>query len=496
MSAQAHRSRIQASAATFGGADIEHRFMKRSVLLTGEAKALLTENGAEIIRCALQLLMRICPTVKIALPPLTGALATDLAADGARFTWDKPPIFVSGTADFSGYDAILSIGGSVLPDLPWTAISSSGWLVRVSSTATGVSDDCTRYNPIGALAAASLGVCEVFKRFIDLDPELGDYLDGLEFSLWDYCIDGDLGPDLPNELPCKLVVNGAGAIGSALVHGLARLPLVGNVVIVDRQRYAEENWGTCLDLEPAQMGEPKADIAAMRLRHGPTVDAFESTIAKVRDEKLGKEASWPTVVLNGLDDVDARHDSQRFWPAAIIDGALDSDLQVRVSAHVWESEVACLICTYQHPAGEDPKILAERHTGLSPDSLAVWDRLLTDDDIARAAPEKQETLRLHKGKRICSIVPEMIAQALSSGKTEPGFAPSVPFAASFSASLELTEFVRYTTTGTVGIQPLFQMSLLVGPFTAQRLNDVRHDGCECRTQGQFIKQWRERRGEA
>lgn len=493
MNLQAHRSRVQASVATFGRADLEHRFMKRSVLLTGETKALLTKNGAEMMRCALQLLMRICPTVHVAVPPLAGSLAPDLAADGLRFAWDTPPLFVSYEGDLSGYDAILSVGGSVRADLPWTAITASGWLVRASSTATGVCDDCTRYNPVSALAAASLGTCEVFKRFIELDANLGDFLDGLEFSLWDHCINGDPGPDLPSELRGSLLINGAGAIGSALIHGLARLPLVGNVVIVDRQRYADENWGTCLDLEPGQIGEPKAEITAQRLRHGPGVASFESTIAKVRDEKLGSEAPWPTIVLNGLDGVDARHDAQRIWSAVTIDGALDSDLQVRVSAHVWDSEAACLICTYQHPPGEDPTLVAARHTGLSPDSLRVQDRPLTEDDIAKAAPEKQEMLRAHKGKRICSIVPEMRARALSGGKAEPGFAPSVPFAATFSACLELTEFVRFVTIGNVAIGPLYQMNLLVGPVTAQKLNDPRHDRCECRTQKAFIDRWRAQR---
>jgi hypothetical protein len=117
-----------------------------------------------------------------------------------------------------------------------------------------------------------------------------------------------------------------------------------------------------------------------------------------------------------------------------------------------------------------------RETGLSLASLSDQERVLTEEDIAQADPSKREELKSHLGQRICSIVS---AAMLSSAEQDEAFSPSVPFAATFSASLVLTEFVRYVLTGSVGVHPLYQMSLLIGPETAQLIPDKRHKNCLC-----------------
>jgi hypothetical protein len=68
-------------------------------------------------------------------------------------------------------------------------------------------------NPVGALAAACLGVGEVFKRLIKLRPERGEMLDGFSFSLRSYLAgDTDCGPALPSSLKVDLLLVGGGAI--------------------------------------------------------------------------------------------------------------------------------------------------------------------------------------------------------------------------------------------------------------------------------------------
>jgi molybdopterin/thiamine biosynthesis adenylyltransferase len=473
-----HRSRTAATVAALASGK-EHRFTSKRVLLTGDREALLTANGADMARDALQLLMRISHNVDIALPPLTGSLRSDLARDGERFAWDTAPRFLAYNGDWTGYDAILSIGSTVRADLPWSAITASGWIASVTSGARGIADDCMRTNPITALAAASLGVCEIFKRLVDLRPELGELLDGAALSLWDHSLGGVDGPDIPVQLDAALMLNGAGAIGSAIAHLLARLPHVGELTVVDKQDYGEENWGTCLDLERSQVGQPKAEVIARRLRPGGSVQSLRSTIKAATQSHLGTAAVWPEIVLNGLDGIDARHEAQDIWPDLVIDGALDADLQVRVSAHQWSSDRACLRCLYQHPPGEPAVVEQMRVTGLSRASLQNLDRPLTEEDVAAADPTRQADLRSRLGKPVCSIVSEDKARAMSRSQQEEGFSPSVPFAASFSASLVVTELVRYLVTGQVGVRPLWQVSMLVGPETAQSIADKRHAGCLC-----------------
>jgi len=487
-----HRSRTLASVAALAGDEVEHRFTRSRVLLTGEAEALLTPNGAEMMGTALQLLMRICSKVDVALPPLIGPLAARLELDGERFAWDERPRFVGADADLHDYDAILSVGGAARADLAWTAIAASGWMVRVTSGPESVDDDCGIENPIAALAAASLGVGEVFKRLIDLKPELGGLVNGLTFSLWDYRVDGADGPAIPKRIDKIVMVNGAGAIGSAIVHGLARLPVTSEVIIVDKQDYGDENWGTCLDLERTDVGDGKAETAALRLQHPKVVLPFKSTITEVFKHKLGSETPWPDVLLNGLDGVDARHEAQDVWPDLVIDGALDADLQVRVSAHLWDGDRACLRCLYRHAPGESAEASQMRATGLSLDSLRDQDRELTQEDIAKADPAHREALKAQLGKRICSIVSAAI---LSSREQAEEFSPSVPFAASLSACLVLTEFIRFVLTGSVAVAPLFQMSLAVGPEAGQLLADRRHEDCLCKNR-HLIDRLREERANA
>lgn len=479
MSADLHRSRTAATVAALASGE-EHRFTSKRVLLTGDRDALLTANGADMARAALQLLMRISDNIDVALPPLCGSLGTDLARDGERFAWDRAPQFVACDGDWSGYDAILSIGSKVRADLPWTAMTANGWIASVTSGARGIAADCSRPNPITALAAASLGVCEVFKRLIDLRPELGELLDGSALSLWDHSLGGSEGPEIPARLEADLMVNGAGAIGSAIVHLLARLPRVGELTVVDKQHYGPENWGTCLDLERSQVGQPKAEIAARRLQPVGSIRGLHTTIEAATKDHLGTAGRWPEIVLNGLDGIDARHDAQEIWPDLVIDGALDADLQVRVSAHEWASDRACLRCLYQHPSGGPAVDKQMRDTGLSWASLQNQDRPLTEQDIAAADPARQAELRTRLGKTVCSIVTEDGARAMSRSQLDEGFSPSVPFAACFSACLIVTELVRYLSTGEVGVRPLWQVSMLVGPETAQMLPDKRHADCRCR----------------
>lgn len=473
-----HRSRTVATVAALATGE-EHRFTSKRVLLTGDREALLTANGADMARDALQLLMRISHIVDVALPPLTGSLRADLASDSERFAWDIVPQIVANDCDMTGYDAILSIGSTMRDDLPWTAVTASGWIASVTSGTRGIPSDCTRTNPITALAAASLGVCEVFKRLVDLRPELGELLDGAALSLWDYSLGGVDGPDVPARLEAALMLNGAGAIGSAIAHLLARLPHVGELTVVDKQDYGPENWGTCLDLERSQVGKPKAEIVACRLQRGGNVHGLRSTIKAAAMNHLGTAAHWPDIILNGLDGIDARHEAQDIWPDLVIDGALDADLQVRVSAHQWSSDRACLRCLYQHPPGETAVVEQMRVTGLSLSSLQNLARPLTEEDIAAADPARQADLRPQLGKPVCSIVSEEMARAMSQSQQVEGFSPSVPFAACFSASLVVTELVRYLVTGEVQVRPLWQVSMLMGPGTAQLLADKRHAGCLC-----------------
>lgn len=468
-------SRLQATMRELAPASVEpQRFVNQRVLLTGTATVLATDNGREMALCALLLLMRSTKALTIALPEGAEVLESELIEAARTHAWDELPTFVRAPIDPGPFSAVLSIGGKGRDDLPWTVITSNGWLVRVTSTAKPISQACEQSNPVGALAAASLGVGEVFKRLLKLRADKGELLDGCAFSLWYYGEDGEPGPSLPDVLDVDALVAGGGAIGNGVVHLLTRLPLRGRCQILDLQAYGEENWGTCLRLTRQGVNQPKAQFLA-KLFNGSL--AAHPVMGDIKG--LPKTAGWrtPPVVLSGFDNVEARHAIQDLWPDVIIDGAIGRQLECQVSAHPWPSAVACLRCVFKMPPGESAASVQQRLTGLAPEALADLTQPLSEDHIAAAAPERRQWLSEQVGKPICSILET--AGALSTDNVEAGFRPSVPFAATFSACMMVTEFVRYLMTGAVGVEPKFFFSLLWGPQLGAFYPEDRRQGCIC-----------------
>jgi len=455
-----------------------HRFLTKKVLLTGEPDILKTVNGRECFLDAFALLIRICPNIFIHIP----AGCDDLGALSRAFV--KRVAFGPGVEhcdhvdDLGSFDAILSVGIAVKPDLPWTTINSNGWLARVSSGAQALPADVSMDNPVGSLAAACLGVSEVFKRLIKLKPERGEMLDGVLFSLRNYRAgEADCGPPLPSSLDVDLLLVGGGAIGNGIVRLLSQLQCCGRIDIVDAQTYAVENLGTCLLMGTADLNKPKARMLATHLRApGLQVEPFGMTTF---EQYARQTRRAPAMVLNGLDNIPARHQVQRtLWPDLVVDGAI-GDFTCQVSRHPWPDDIACLICLFREPGSALTEKIQMQATGLSQDSLSRPDDILSASDVEHAPPEKQEFLRAQLGKPICSVIQEGVALKLSAEEQEKGFEPSVPFTACFSACMVVAELVAHQMKWPSVLAPRFQFDILTGPQNGQELPQERRAGCVC-----------------
>lgn len=199
-------SRPLSAAAKLGRLAPDHRrFTDKCVLLTGEENTLATANGRECFLASIRLLVRICSNVSIALPRVDRRFEAECNALIHHVAFGSPIAVFASTLDFGRFDAILSVGVTPRLDLPWTVINSNGWLARVSSGNSPLPGACGQFNPIAALAAASLGVTDVFKRLIQLKEKRGRLHNGLFFSLMTFrCGDNDPGPELPTEIPLDL----------------------------------------------------------------------------------------------------------------------------------------------------------------------------------------------------------------------------------------------------------------------------------------------------
>lgn len=184
---------------------------------------------------------------------------------------------------------------------------------------------------------------------------------------------------------------GAGAIGNGIVHLLSRLPLSGRAWVVDAQTYQPENLGTCLLIGPTNIRTPKAAFAAQALGGRLQARGFHEEITRFR-ERLGGEVPYPAIILNGLDNADARREIQSIWPDLVLDGAI-GDFPCQVSRHQWGDDAACLACLFPQAGGEPAEEAQSRATGLSVSRVRRFDDLVTEDDVLIAVPEKREWLR-------------------------------------------------------------------------------------------------------
>jgi molybdopterin/thiamine biosynthesis adenylyltransferase len=448
-------------------------------VLTGEAEILTTDNGKNCFLNSIRLLVRVCPNITVAIPRSCTTLLQNAMVLSKHISFGRELEFRHEDEDMSQYDAVLSVGSKVRSDLPWTTINSNGWIARVTSGERELCGHCDLANPIAALGAACLGVGEIFKRLIRLRPERGEVLNGFSYSLLTYQEsrdDTDCGPALPEDLATDLLVVGAGAIGNGLVHLISQLPFTGRISVIDLQNFEIENLGTCILVGPDELEKPKAVVLAEYLKNaGIDANGFPMPF----EQFVTKFDAQPEIVINGLDNIDVRHQVQRsLWPDVVIDGAI-GDFTCQVSRHPWPDDIACLICLFRKPDGRLAEDVQSEETGISVHRLANPDALITESDIDVAPVAKQDFLRSRIGRSICSVIQEAMAQTISQEKQREAFAPSTPFVACFSACMVVSEVVAHISGWTSKLEPRFQFDFLVGPARGQQLPQARRPDCIC-----------------
>ncbi|MGA2623827.1 MAG: ThiF family adenylyltransferase [Bacteroidota bacterium] len=464
-------------------------FLDKRVLLTGEKTVLATQNGKDCFLDSLLLLVRITPNLTVVLPedPFLAATARGIIE---QLEHPNKVVFVSDT-DFTEYQAILSIGCNSEANLPLTTINSNGWLVRVCSRGFSISSECSEANPVGALAASSLGVSEVFKRLIALKPERGELVTKLEFSFYSYATSDSPGPRIPASLPIDLFLVGVGAIGNGIVHLLRSINVSGSLLVIDKQEYMEENLGTCLLMGSRDVGKSKALFAQELLANKLNVTPFNESVTGFVP-KLGVDFPYPWLVLNAVDNIEARRQVQLLWPDMIIDGAI-GELACEVTLHPWGENLSCLLCDFEEP-GVGAEEIQSKLTGLRKSRLGDQESLVSDEDISCAPTEKKDWLGSQLGRPICSVISNATTDRISQEKQNEGFRPSVPFVACLSACMVIGELLRYLSREPQVLESGFQFDVLSGPLGGRCKAHGRKHSCICVQRADNIALLRKKRG--
>lgn len=473
----------------------EETFLSREVVLTGDEYSLSTHNGQWCFLHSLRLLLRVTGRLQVLLPPNQIQLGQRVrqicdVADFRRVS----SISVGTHPDVAETVwAVLCIGTATSFDGRWTFIASNGWVSRVSSAEGLRNSTMGQPNPIAALLAASLGVAEMFKRLVCIPADKAPLLSQVEFSLFDLSTESrSIGPPLPPhvDLPPTLQV-GAGAIGNGVALLMADLNARGRWHVVDKQDYADENLGTCVLMESdAWAGAGKADRLARWLCENTKLIATGEQ-AFIRDALGGSAVKdlRPKLVLNGLDDVGARHDAQLAWPDILIDGGINEVGAAVVQHRQDERRLACLRCSFVL-APTAPAMSQEELTGLSPGVLAQPEVVIDDSHIAAAPLERKAWLRARKGKTVCSVQSEATLAALGVPSHE-GFRPSVPFVATAAAALMVAEMVKAICAPERPYFQRFEMgSLFLGPVQSAGVNAPASNECLCVRAKAAISAWR------
>ncbi|MGH9920953.1 MAG: ThiF family adenylyltransferase, partial [Nitrososphaerales archaeon] len=472
-----------------------HSFLDKRVLITGDS-FVLTPNGKACLTYATRLVAKVCRNVSISLPGPAAERVEDARTLAAKAAIGAAISVDASVPDPSEFDAILSVSRRPLKHHRSTTINSNGWLCRVGTSPLALEGSVDQNNPIGALAAASLGASEVFKRLISLKPERGRPLEGLTFSVFSYSCGGiDPGPLLPTEIPLDLGLVGLGAIGNATATLLADLPVSGRALAIDHDFFEDVNLATCLSIEPPDVGESKADFTQRLLSRRLEVHPFTETVQQV-SERFGSSLRFPAIFADGLHDIESRIFVQGLWPDLVVDGAMGGQALAQVSVHPWGPDVGCLKCLFREPAGEPTEVVQVRATGLRRDRVIEADSPVTDQDVADAPEGRREWLRDRVGRPICSVIEEGVADDLSQSRQRTEFRPAVPFVATMSASMVVGELVRRGMGLSSPLEPRYHLDLFQGPGRGQLVPQTRRIDCECTVRHANIERFRRLRAEA
>jgi hypothetical protein len=218
--------------------------------------------------------------------------------------------------------------------------------------------------------------------------------------------------------------------------------------------------------------------------------AFNMDVQDFISRIIGSEVNHPSVVINALDNIDARRAVQQLWPDLAIDGAIGT-FSSEVTLHPWGPNLSCLLCDFEHPV-EDSAIRNSRLTGVAVDKLRNLTDVVSEQDVEDASDDKKPWLRARLGKQYCSIVtPDELAEI--SEMTGPSFSPSTPFVACLSSCMIVTELVRHLCSWPAILETGFQFDVLIGPQNGIRKAHERKKTCFCVERKEIINSVRSKR---
>lgn len=380
------------------GPDLEALLASGRVNIVIDAQAAREPQGQLLFSFAVNLLARLHPVVQ----HLTVVLARDapvyphlprwpeptLATHLARLlSCLKPPLAwrVTDRPDASAVVSLV-VGDRAEATGERISMGSRGWIAFVSLAEALPVDGPP--NPVGAYAAACLGVAELWKRLLAPHRQIFGAMPimpatrTLAFSTLTYMPDAAVAPN--PELPVSidlgtLTMVGVGAGGGAAAFTLASVrDLSGELTVIEPDPVDDTNLNRYVFADSADEGHPKVDVVESflgryeRLTVKPYPHPFSKVASPLPPETFRH-------VIAAVHSRATRREIQLETPEVLWDAAAAEDGEFRI----WRLAFGVTECMYcKHPPGEDdPEAQKSRQLatllGLSP---ALWLRKIKDNE--------------------------------------------------------------------------------------------------------------------
>lgn len=457
-----------------------HLFEDAHVLIRLEQAYCDRPDAWETFLFTVNQVIRFCPNVAVCVPAGSTGILAAAHVIAARVHGRRHAVRPVEFRHADNYSAVVNIGSEILEGLPSVTVNSTGWVSRVATAGSGATrlprTPSTR-NPIGALGAACLGTAHAFLFLVGqprATPPMEISLFTLDASRSPTLPEGPRLPSRPVELDGLLV--GCGAVANGWAYTVKRLPITGRIDAIDRQALRIENIAPYVAASQEWLGRPKAAMIASLL--GPTITvtprAEDWELFKLR---LSYGLRMPSLVVNGLDNVETRHSVQRLWPGVLVDmaaGGLTSQVIVKPK----RGNGICLLRALDRPPHEVGWAdRAAQHTGLHIERiLEAPTTPITEADVAEAPTDKRATLERarQQGRLVCGRVTE---QSLLFEPRNTDFSPAVPFATGFSGVVAAAATMKWLMGYQADTGFHFQHSFATG--RSRRIKMLCDSDCEC-----------------
>jgi hypothetical protein len=379
------------------------------------------------------------------------------------------------------YDFVVEVGGeSPLGSGQSLRVHASGWGSN-NSDAGSFGDDT---NPVGPLAAASVACAESFKAvFADcLTGRTTAMPPAHEWSAWDI----DTGsPPPPGSLDIPdLHIFGVGAVSHGLLWLLERWPssLRGTIHLVDPDLYDESNAQRYIGMRAADVGRPKVDCSAERLRAAhPSLTVEPHRIDMNSYFREIRPDYRVALAVAGLDSIEGRRQLALKLPRTIVNLWTDRETVGAGRFKVGDGW-ACAFCVYSESVATEPDEagIVSQAIGLDPYTtreLLASARPLTAEEAQKIA-QKTAMIPDHVvGRPLRSVWGDACATM-----TIPGAIPGpetdvpLPFASALAGVGGMVELV-HELRGPRGTARAWQYGVLNYPLPTNWQSKSPLEGC-------------------